>query len=101
MERRENCDGSGPCQGDRGGKNDDQMRFRQNIMENLQKQTEILHQGLLTVWGEPRPGNVTDFRRLQPAVFSGTESALNAEQWLIDTTDLLKAARVQTRTKWK
>jgi len=64
------------------------------MMKNQQKQTEILHQGLLTVWDEPRPENVTDFRRMQPAVFSGTKSLLNAEQWLIDMTDLLKAARV-------
>ena len=37
---------------------------------------------------------MSDFRRLQPAVFSGTEKPLDAEQWLIDMTDLLKAARI-------
>ena len=42
---------------------------------------------------EQRPGNVFDFRRLQ-AVFSGAEKPLDAEQWLIDTTDLLKAAHI-------
>jgi len=26
--------------------------------------------------------------------FSGTEQSFDAEQWLIDTTDLLKAARI-------
>jgi len=31
---------------------------------------------------------------LQPAEFSGTEKPLDAEQWLIDMTDLLKAARI-------
>ena len=34
------------------------------------------------------------FKRLQLAVFSGTEKPLDVEQWMIDTTDLLKAARV-------
>ena len=29
-----------------------------------------------------------------PAIFTGGERPLDAEQWLIDTTDLLKAARV-------
>ena len=37
---------------------------------------------------------MSDFRRLQPAIFSGTEKPLDAEQWLVDMTDLLKAARV-------
>jgi len=37
---------------------------------------------------------VSHFRRLQPAVFSGTEKPLDVEQWLIDMTDLLKAARI-------
>ena len=43
---------------------------------------------------EQRPGNVSDFRRLQPAIFTGGERPLDVEQWLIDTTDLLNAARV-------
>ena len=37
---------------------------------------------------------MSDFRRLQPAIFTGGERPLDVEQWLIDTTDLLKAARV-------
>ena len=37
---------------------------------------------------------MSDFRRLQPTIFSGTEKPLDAEQWLVDTTDLLKAAGV-------
>ena len=48
----------------------------------------------MTVQGEPRPGNVTDFKRLQLAIFSRVESPLNVEQWLIDTMDLLRVARV-------
>jgi len=48
----------------------------------------------LTVPREQRPNNVSDFRRLQPATFSGTEKPLDAKQWLIDTTDLLKATQI-------
>ena len=43
---------------------------------------------------EQRPGNISEFRRLQPTVFSGTEKSLDAEQWLIDTTDLMKVAQI-------
>ena len=41
-----------------------------------------------------RPGSVTDFWRLQPGTFAGTETPLVAEQWLLKTEQLLKAARV-------
>ena len=41
-----------------------------------------------------KQGNVSDFRRLQPTVFTGEESHLVAEQWLVDTENLLVAARV-------
>jgi len=64
------------------------------MMKNQQRQTEILHQGLLTAPREQRPGSISDFKRLEPAIFSGTEKPLDAEQWLINTTDLLKAARI-------
>jgi len=37
---------------------------------------------------------VSDFRWLQPVVFSETERSLDAEQWLVDTTNLLKAAQI-------
>ena len=63
-------------------------------MNSQQQQTELLQQGLLTAPREQRLGTVSDFRRLQPAVFSGTEKPLDAEQWLIDITDILKAARI-------
>jgi len=68
------------------------MRLLQSMIEN--QQMEILHQGLLMVRSDPRPENVTDFRRLQLAVFSGTKSPSNVKQWLTDMTDLLKASRV-------
>ena len=42
----------------------------------------------------PKPGNISDFRRLQLATFTGTEKPLEAEQWLVDMTNLLNVARV-------
>jgi len=63
------------------------------MMENQQQQTELLRQELTAPKGQ-RPGNISDFRRLQPAIFTGEEKPLDAEQWLTDTTDLLNAARV-------
>ena len=63
-----------------------QMQNQQQQMEHQQQQTELLRQEL-TAPKEPKPGNVSDFRRLQPAVFTGSEEPLEAEQWLTDTTD--------------
>jgi len=63
------------------------------MMENQQQQTELLRQELAAPKGQ-RPGNISDFRRLQPAIFTGGEKPLEAEQWLTDTSDLLNAARV-------
>jgi len=64
------------------------------MMENQQKQTELLQQGLMVAPKEQRSGNVSDFRWLQPAIFTGEERPLDVEQWLINITGLLKAARV-------
>ena len=51
---------------------------------------------------------MSDFRRLQLTIFSGMEKPLDAEQWLVDTTYLLKAAHVPdenqvevVKIKWK
>ena len=63
------------------------------MMENQQQQTELLRRELTAPKGQ-RPGNISDFRRLQPAIFTGEEKPLDAEQWLTDTSDLLNAARV-------
>jgi uncharacterized protein GlcG (DUF336 family) len=43
---------------------------------------------------EPRTGNVTDFMRMNPVMFSGTETPMVAEQWITDMENLLKAAKV-------
>jgi len=94
MERRGTRNGPSASQDGPNRDNDGMMRVLQGMMQSQQQQTELLRQGLLVAPREQRPGNVSDFRRLQPAIFSGTEKPLDAEQWLIDTTDLLKAARV-------
>ena len=48
-------------------------------MENQQNQKKILHQGLLMVAPhEQRPRNISEFMKLQPAIFSGTEKPLDA-----------------------
>ena len=70
-----------------------QMQNQQQQMDHQQQQTELLRQELAAP-KEPKPGNVSDFRRLQPTIFTGSEQPLEAEQWLTDTTDLLNAARV-------
>jgi len=49
----------------------------------------------------PKPGNISDFRRLQPATFADTKKSLEAEQWLVDMTNLLNAARVLVEDKVK
>jgi len=72
---------------------ENQQQYQQQQMENQRQQTELLRQELTAPKGQ-RPGNVSDFRRLQPAIFTGGEKPLEAEQWLTDTTDLLNAARV-------
>ena len=48
-------------------------------MENQQKKTKILHQGLSTAPHEQRPENVSEFIKLQPIVFSGTKKLLDTE----------------------
>jgi len=94
MERRGTRNGPSTSQDGPNRDSDGMIRILQGMMQSQQQQTELLRQGLLVAPREQRPGNVSDFRRLQPAIFSGTEKPLDAEQWLIDTTDLLKAARV-------
>jgi len=51
-------------------------------MESQQQHTKLPRQKLLAAPQKQRPGNVSDFRRLQPAVISCTEKSLDLEQWL-------------------
>ena len=79
----------------------------QGMMEAQQQQTTLLREGLVAAQQtaataleravaprEARPGNVTDFCRLLPKTFSGTGTPLEAEQWLVDMANLLRAAKV-------
>jgi len=93
MDRRSGRNNSGQASNGTAGENVDILRIIQTMMENQQQQTELLRQELTVPKGQ-RPGNISDFRRLQPAIFTGEEKPLDAEQWLTDTSDLLNAARV-------
>ena len=57
MERRGNRNGPGPSRNSLARKNVDILRVLKSMMENQQKQTELLHQGLITAPKEHRPGN--------------------------------------------
>ena len=83
------------------------MGVLRDMIESHQQQTAFIRDGLIAVQKttmvameravaprEPKFGNISDFRRLQPATFAGTEKLLDAEQWLVDMTNLLIAARV-------
>ena len=94
MEGRRKRNGLVTSRDSSNGESDNMMRVLHDMMESQHQQTKLLRQALLTTPREQRPGNVSDFRRLQLAIFSGTEKPLDAKQWLIDTTDLLKAARI-------
>ena len=94
MEKWGNRDGHGPSRDSLSGKNVNLIRYLLNIVENQQKQIELLRQGLLIAPRKQRLGNVSYFRRLQPVIFSGIEKPLDAEQWLIDTIDLVTAAQI-------
>ena len=79
----------------------------QGMMQQQQQQTALLREGILAAQQtaaialeravaprEARPGNVADFRRLLPRTFAGTGTPLEAEQWLVDMGNLLRAAKV-------
>lgn len=39
-------------------------------------------------------GSIFHFRELQPTTFSGVETPLQADQWIVDMDNLLRAARI-------
>jgi len=94
MDRRTGRNSSEQSQNGPTKENADILRVIHNMMDNQQKQTELFRQGLIAASKEQRPGNVSDFRRLQLIIFTGKERPLDVKQWPIDITDLLKAARV-------
>ena len=58
--------------------------------------------GRLAIGAPPPPlraGTVADFRRLGPDTFAGTETPLQAEQWIVKMEQLLKAARIPDADK--
>jgi len=89
-----------------------QLGVQQQNREVQDQQIALLRDGLLaaqqatataiekaTAPKEQRPGSISDFRRLLPRTFAGTERPLDAEQWLVDVTNLLSAARVPEADK--
>jgi len=62
---------------------------------------DTLYQGLLVAPWEQKTGNVSDLRRLQLAIFSGMEKPLDAEQWLIGTTKLMRAVWIPDENQVK
>ena len=94
MERWGTRNGPGTSRDSSNRESDNMMRVLHGMMESQHQQTELLRQALLTAPREQRPGNVSDFGRLQLTIFSGTERPLDTKQWVIDTTDLMKAARI-------
>jgi len=75
----------------------DPSGFMRVLLESQQQQNErvtVALEKIAASESQTRQGNVSDFRRLHPAAFTGEESYLDAEQWLIDTQNLLVAARV-------
>jgi len=71
MDRRAGHNNSGQSQDGPAGGNADILRVIQNMVENQQRQTELHRQGLIAAPKERRPGNVSDFRQLQLAIFTG------------------------------
>jgi hypothetical protein len=89
-----------------------QMNAQQQNREVQEQQITLLRDGLIaaqqatataiektTAPREQKVGGVSDFRRLLPKEFAGTGTALEAEQWIIDVTNLLSAARVPDAEK--
>ena len=79
MDRRASRNSSGQSKNGPIGENADILRVIHNMMENQQKQTELLRQGLIAAPKQQRPSNLSDFRRLQPTIFTGEERPLDAE----------------------
>jgi len=64
------------------------------LLESQQQQNEqvtIALEKIAASGSQTRHGNVSDFRRLHSAVFTGEESHLESKQWLVDTENLLVA----------
>jgi len=84
-----------------------QRESQQQLVEFQVQQTTLLSKGVAAAQQtatealervmapkEQKIGNAADFRKFEPKMFSGNEEPLQAEQWLVDTENLLKIARV-------
>jgi len=75
----------------------DPVGFMRLLLESQHQQNEqvtVALEKIAASGSQVKQGNVSDFRKLHPAVFTGEESHLVAKQWLVDTENLLVAARV-------
>jgi hypothetical protein len=103
----ENMNRTGSSNGPPRDDNVGMMEFMRFVMESQQEQMRLMREGLTannqaativvdraTTPREPRTGNISDFWRLLPKEFTGTEEPLVAEQWLTDMVNLLEAANV-------
>ena len=75
----------------------DPAGFIRLLLESQQQQNERVTVALekrAASGSQVKQENVSDFRRLQLTVFTGEESHLLAERWLVDTENLLVIARV-------
>ena len=79
MDRRTGHNSSGQSQNGLTRENTDILRVIHNMMKDQQKQRELLRQGLVAAPKEQRSGNISDFRRLQLAIFTGEERPLDVE----------------------
>ena len=84
------------------------LQAMQRMMELQREHNELMRTSLERAQGSPmsstngpgamvlppRPGTVSDFRRLHPEMFTGTETPLQAEQWLAKTEQLLQATHI-------
>ena len=67
----------------------DLTEFMKILLESQQQQNEwvtVAFEKMPASGGQAWQGNVSDFGRLHPVVFTGEESHLNAEQWLFRHT---------------
>ena len=91
----------------------DLMGVLRGMIELQQQQMTLLRDGLMVAQQTamvamersaasqgPNSGNISDFRRLQPATFTGIEKPLEAEQWLVDMTNLLMQLVFLLKIKW-
>ena len=99
MDRRTSRNNSGQVSNGPTGENIDILRIIQTMMENQQQQTELFRQELAAP-KEQRPGNISDFRRLQPAIFTGGEKPLDETKVYIHIPNLKSPQKSMHEGTW-